>query len=298
MRRSVGIAVALFLGLTLLAAPVAADPLPTGDMNPKPWACGAKVRKADGSLWTCRFVEHFSGRSLDLSSWTVHRGSNNISPPGQQFVCALDDPDNLQVRSGRLHLTVRREPSPFPCVDDRNQEPFTAQYSAATISQLDKLDVTYARVEVRAKLPTARVPGIHSAIWMYPQEEIYGTWPRSGEIDITEYYTRYPDRSIPYLHYVRDPGDPVTNNFCKLNPRLYHRFLLEWTPGLITVKHDGKICLTHRIDPAAPLTGSAPFDQPFHLILTQTLGVGQNPFDPLTTPLPQTLLIDWVKIWV
>ena len=301
MKRWMGIVSGCALAFTLLAAPATAASPPesvvTGDMNPKSWACGAKVRKPDRSYWACRFVEHFNGKTLDTSSWTVHRGSNNVSPVGQQFVCALDDPDNVKVQRGKLLLTTRKEAEPFACEDDRNDAPFQAQYSAGTISQIDKLDVTYARVEVRAKFPTAKVPGVHSAIWMYPEEELYGTWPRSGEIDIAEYYTRYPDRSIPYLHYVRDPGDPVTNNFCKINPRLFHRFVLEWTPGVITVKHDGKVCLTHRIDAAAPLTGSAPFDQPFHLILTQTLGVGQNPFSPTTTPLPQTMEVDWVKIW-
>ena len=86
------------------------------------------------------------------------------------------------------------------------------------------------------------------------------------------------------LHvHLRDPGDPVSNNVCRLNPRLFHRYILEWQPGVITIKYDSRTCLVHRIDPAEPLTGSAPFDRPFHLILTQTLGTGQNPFDPATT---------------
>ena len=307
MFRRLSLPFACLVAFSLLNAPAAASAQPldralptqlvTGDQDPSPTACGPRVRKPDRTYWTCRFVEHFDGTSLDRASWNVHRGSNNASPAGQQFVCALDDSDNIGVRRGKLLLTVRREAAPFDCEDDRLQEPFQAEYSAATISQFERLDVTFARFEVRAKLPTAKVPGIHSAIWMYPELESYGLWPRSGEIDIAEFYSRYPDRAIPFLHYVRDPGDPITNNFCKINTRMFHKFIVEWTPGLITVKYDYKTCLTHRINPADPLSGSAPFDRPFHLILTQTLGIGQNPFSP-QTPLPQTMEVDWVKIWV
>ncbi len=306
MSRLSTLPIVCLMAMSLLAAPAQAVGHPatsavkpvTGDQDPSARACGSLVRKPDRTYWTCRFVEHFSGTTLDRSSWNVHRGSNNASPVGQQFVCALDDPDNVSVVRGKLRLTARREAAPFPCEDDRLQDPFQAQYTAATVSQFERLDVTFARVEVRARFPSARVPGVHSAIWMYPELESYGLWPLSGEIDIAEYYTRFPDRVFPFVHYRRDPGDPVSNNFCRLNPRMFHRYILEWQPGVITIKYDSRTCLVHRIDPAEPLTGSAPFDRPFHLILTQTLGTGQNPFDPATTPLPQTMEIDWVKIWV
>ena len=297
------------MAIGLLAAPASASSsaivpdlasasLPvTGDLNPTPYACGPRVRKPDRSYWTCRFVEQFSGTTLDRNSWTVHRGSNNAASLSQRFVCALDDPDNLAVRSGSLKLTVRREAAPFTCADDREQGPFQAEYSAATISQLEKLDVTYARVQIRAKFPNVGKSGVHGALWMYPEIESYGPWPASGEIDIAEFYSIYSDRAIPFIHYRRDPGDAVSNNLCKLNPRFFHTYTMEWLPGKITIAYDGKVCLTHRINPSDPLTGSAPFDQPFHLILTQTLGTGSNPFNAQTTPLPQTLEVDWVKIW-
>jgi hypothetical protein len=77
---------------------------------------------------------------------------------------------------------------------------------------------------------------------------------------------------------------------------MFHTYTVEWTPGLITIDYDRKRCLTHRIK-AAALTGSAPFDKPFFLVLTQTLGIGQNPFNASTTPLPQTMEVDRVRVW-
>lgn len=44
--------------------------------------------------------------------------------------------------------------------------------------------IKYGRVEVTAKLPQG--DWLWPAIWMMPVEDTYGTWPRSGEIDIME----------------------------------------------------------------------------------------------------------------
>jgi Glycosyl hydrolases family 16 len=260
----------------------------------RPGACGGKVKKPNGSTWVCHYVDAFSGKALNPLVWTVQKSSNSAAMPDQ--ACWENDPDNVRVFRGKLLLTVRKENAPFTC--DSPWGDFQTQYTGGSVSTWDKMELTTGRVEIRAKFPAATVTGIHSALWMYPREMTYGPWPRSGEIDIGEYYTRYPDRAIPYLHYDTDSPDPVTNTQCFIrNPRTFHTYTLEWTPGLITIDYDRKRCLTHHIDAKAPLTGSAPFDKPFFLILTQTLGIGQNPFNASTTPLPQTMEIDRVRIW-
>lgn len=44
--------------------------------------------------------------------------------------------------------------------------------------------IRYGRVEVIAKLPAG--DWLWPAIWMLPSDNVYGPWPRSGEIDIME----------------------------------------------------------------------------------------------------------------
>jgi beta-glucanase (GH16 family) len=44
--------------------------------------------------------------------------------------------------------------------------------------------IKYGRVEVVAKLPAG--DWLWPAIWMLPKDNLYGAWPRSGEIDIAE----------------------------------------------------------------------------------------------------------------
>lgn len=55
---------------------------------------------------------------------------------------------------------------------------------SARLSTKGRKSIRYGRVEVTAKLP--RGDWLWPAIWMMPEEDVYGVWPRSGEIDIME----------------------------------------------------------------------------------------------------------------
>ena len=52
--------------------------------------------------------------------------------------------------------------------------------------------IRYGRVEVRAKMPTG--DWLWPAIWMMPRDNVYGEWPRSGEIDIMESKGNLPQK--------------------------------------------------------------------------------------------------------
>lgn len=55
---------------------------------------------------------------------------------------------------------------------------------SARITTKGKVGIRYGRVEVVARLPKG--DWIWPAIWMMPTDDAYGTWPRSGEMDIME----------------------------------------------------------------------------------------------------------------
>ena len=55
---------------------------------------------------------------------------------------------------------------------------------SARIRSAQKFSMKYGKVEVKAQLP--RGDWIWPAIWMLPEDEAYGGWPKSGEIDIME----------------------------------------------------------------------------------------------------------------
>jgi beta-glucanase (GH16 family) len=276
------------------AAPTqSTEPSPPPD--PGQDACGTRLAKSTGGYWECTFSDDFDESSLDLSKWVPQRTdtSGYLNGPA---ACFVDNPNNISVSGGTLKLTAREEPAPIDCGGD-----FTTRYTSGMVSTAQgRFSQTYGRFEVRAKVPPAQVKGLQSSLWLWPVNSTkYGSYPASGEIDIAEMFSQYPDRAIPYIHYDASAPDPnVTNTACLIsNLAAFHTYTLEWTASSIKIAYDGKTCLIHTWDPASPLARPQPFDQPFFIALTQALGVGTNEFDPATTPLPATTQVDYVRAW-
>ncbi len=198
---------------------------------------------------------------------------------------------------GVLQLSTVREDEPVTC--DLPGGPITTDYTSAGVSTVNKFSQAYGRYEIRAAMPQTDGPGLQSALWLLPDDPQYGTWPGSGEIDIVEFYSQFPDRLVPALHYNSLlPWGTRTNNDCLVyQPTDFHTYVLEWTTQKLTISIDGTTCLDHTISPMAPLVGSAPFDAPFYLNLTQLLGTGDNAFPAGQGIDKATLQVDYVRVW-
>jgi beta-glucanase (GH16 family) len=265
-----------------------------GLLGSKP--CGAKIYKSDGTLWACTFDDEFSGTRLDAAKWSPITTAQNGITAGAGAGCFVDSRNNIAVSSGKLRLVVRRETTPFTCQSPRGN--FSTQYSAGQVATYGKFAQQYGRFAVKARFPAATVAGLQESLWMWPAN----VSNVSGEIDIAEHYSATSDRVIPYLHYNYDPStvnastntNIVTNNWCMVTKvNAFHEYTLEWNASTITIYIDGSVCL---IDNYVS-SGTPPFAQPFFIILSAGLGVGKNAFDPATTPLPATTMIDYVRVW-
>lgn len=200
----------------------------------------------------------------------------------------MDRPANVSVSGGALRLTARAEKNGFVCQHPKASESYGTRWTSGMVSTLGKFSQQYGRFEIRAKFPDVKVPGIHSAIWLWPDKpNAQATWGSlTGEIDIGEYYSRLPDRVIPYLHHLS--LDSPTNNYCELDPSQFHTYVLEWTPNRLHITYDGWTCLNTYETTA--------FHDPYYLNLTQALGIKRNAFTE-ATPLPATMVIDHVRVW-
>lgn len=280
-------------------SPVGSSAAPAWKPQPTPPTCGATIYKAGGAAWKCTFADEFSGTSLDTSKWVPQETATNGYTSGEG--CVVNSPDNVSSSNGTLKLTVRKEAAPFTCKSPLGN--FTTQYSAGGVMSYGKFSQTYGRFEFRAKFPGTQVPGVQTALWLYPTSASYGAWPASGEIDVAEYYSQYPDRAIPYLHYntpssLSSDTTGVTNWYCTMiDPSVFHTYVAEWTSKGIKISYDGTTCIDHVWNPSLPLLAPKPFDKPFAIIMTQVLGIATNAFDASTTPLPATSEVDWVHVW-
>jgi beta-glucanase (GH16 family) len=274
---------------------------PTGSPSPNPGVdpgtgCGAPIAKGGGGFWECTFSDNFAGTVVDRSKWVPQRTATSGYLHGPD-ACFVDRPDNISVSGGTLKLTALEETVPFACAPG-----FATQHTSGMVTTaMGRFSQAYGRFEVRAKVSPAQVKGLQTTFWLWPIDSArYGPYPASGEIDIAELFSQYPNRAIPYIHYkplaLVDPL--ATNTLCFVsNHAAFHTYTLVWTETNLTISYDGNNCLVNYWIPALPLTHPQPFDQPFFIALTQALGVGSNQFDPEITPLPATTEVDYVRVW-
>jgi beta-glucanase (GH16 family) len=286
---TLGIAV----GLSGLVGGTDASAAPSSP-RPSATACGPTIMKAPGRPWRCTFVDDFNGTSLDPRKWMASTtAENGLRGQGD---CWVDSPKNIAVSGGALHLTSRRVKA-FSCKSAKHPS-YRPTVTSGSVTTYGRFAQTYGRWDIRARFPRVMTKGSHGALWLYPQEHTYGPWPHSGEIDIAEFYSRYPDRVIPYLHYRTPFRDPtVTNNECMVaDPWNFHVYTAVWLPGRIVIGIDGRICVDHRVRASRTRAATRPFDHPYTTNLTQSLGVGRNKANG-GTPLPATTVIDYVRVW-
>jgi beta-glucanase (GH16 family) len=273
--------------------------------------CGGEAlpAKPGGGAWSCSFDDEFSSATGDASAlntawWTpqVTATSAYTTGPVGAEACYVNSPNNISVSGGALHLTARREAAPFSCGGL-----FTTQYTAGMVSTYSSFNQAYGRFEVRALLPQTTASGLQETLWLWPVNATrYGpSWPDSGEVDFSEFYSEYASLDVPYLHYDYSPSsvNPATNTNtvtatnCQIPLSQYNDYAVVWSPGRFTITVNGNTCLVDNYVADDGLTGSEPFDQPFFVALTQALGIGTNAFNPATTPLPATTSIDYVRVW-
>ena len=265
---------------------VQVEPEPPGPSD----ACGEQPKKADGTYWSCTFVDDFNGTVLNRTMWRPQTEFRTGSP--NAWACYIDDPSVVALGGGSLNLTVNRLPVQKPCAGQNGE---MTQYVAGMVTTYHRFSQQYGRFEARIKNKATQVPGLQESFWLWPDDR-YNTevWPKAGEIDIAETYSQYPKLAIPFLHYTEnDNGGPVpglnTAQNCPADRGVYNTYTLEWTATRIEILINGKSCLVNT-------SGDPAFKKPYIIALTQLLGVGGNA-KRFNTPLPATMNIDYVHVW-
>ncbi len=171
---------------------------------------------------------------------------------------------------------------------------------SARIDTEDHLTFKYGRVEIVAKMPAGK--GTWPALWLLPQGDPYGRWPRSGEIDIVEYIGNRPNILYFSLHtelynwqkkefYTYEhPGFDVTEAF--------HTYAIDWYDDKIIYEFDGTPIVTfYRGENGRDETTKGwPFDQPFFLIMNLAMG-GNLGGAVDRDALPQQMTVERIKIY-
>lgn len=240
---------------------------------------------ADGRNWTCSYDDEFSGSRLDRSKWLVQTtGAYGFRTADS---CYRDSPDNVNLSGGALHLVAITGPL-------RVCSGLTRHTAGAVVTR-GIFAQTYGRFEARIRYPNTTASGLWSNFWIYPEDQAYGPWPKSGEVDIAERWSSHGDSVFPSLHYPLSNRND-TGQTCKVdNAAQWHTYRLDWTRTTMTFYYDGKFCFARNWTLFTRST--KPFDQPFYLVLSN--GFGDPTTRRISSLLPKSgsMDVDYVRVW-
>ncbi len=256
------------------------------------WAAAEAPAGLSLEGYTLKWEDTFDGDALDRASWNVE-----LHDPGwvnEEWQAYVDSVENIFLEDGKLVIR------PVKAVDAAGK----ASYTSGRVSTQHKQDFTYGLFEARLKVPEG--VGYLPAFWlMATDENIYGQWPRCGEIDIMEVHGSNTKTTYGTLHY----GNPHGQSQASLTlvegsfSEAFHTFALEWLPGEMRWYVDGQLIHTENnwysvTVGQGEITYPAPFDQPFYIILNLAVGGTWVGYPDETTDFDSARYeIDYVRVY-
>lgn len=248
--------------------------------------------------WTLVWNDEFNDETIDPTKWTYDLGDGTVvGNPGwgnNELQWYTNEEKNVKEQDGKLIITARKE--------EQGGKPYTS----SRIKTKGLFSKTYGKFEIRAKAPAGK--GYWPAIWMLPENSVYGTWASSGEIDIMEGWGSRPNTVAGTLHYGSQWPDNVYSGKEYEFPNdstieEFHTYAIEWEPGEIRWYVDGVHYSTkndwYSISNGQPANNAypAPFNQEFHLLMNLAVGGNFDGNPTSETVFPKTMEIDYVRVY-
>lgn len=228
--------------------------------------------------------EFDSGTAPNPNIWNYDIGTGANGWGNSELQYYTNRTQNVKVENGVLKITALKENF------------MGSAYTSTRILTKGKFEKKYGRIEARIKLPLGK--GLWPAFWMLGANSSTVVWPQCGEIDIMEYLGSNP---ISIFGTVHGPGysggNAISKNYSLTNNRFdndFHVFGIEWDENKINYYVDD--VLYNQITPE-DVPGEWVFNQPFYIILNMAVG-GNFPGSPNSeTVFPQTMLVDYVRVY-
>jgi len=231
----------------------------------------------DSDFWS---FEIGDGSAQGIPGW----GNNEL----QYYT---DRTENVKVENGFLLITARKE-----SFEGSN-------YTSGRLVTKGKVEQQYGRFEARIRLPYGQ--GMWPAFWLLGDDRA-GTevWPNIGEIDIMENTGDAPTEIFGSIHGPGySGGESISKTYTLENSRVdteFHVYGIEWGPSYINFYIDDKLYnqITPKdVEEETNGTGEWVFDRPFYILLNVAVG-GNLPGPPNdATVFPQTMLVDYVRVY-
>jgi beta-glucanase (GH16 family) len=247
--------------------------------------------------WQLVWSDEFNGTSLNSTNWTFDIGNGTGGWGNHELEYYTSRPENVYVTNGLLNIVAQQE----------SYQGFN--YTSAKLKTLALFSQKYGLFEFSASLPQGQ--GYWPALWLMPEDSVYGGWAASGEIDVMENLGSNPTNVLGTIHF----GGMYPNQAQSYGPSFnfpagesvtnFHLYALQWTTNAISWYVDGALyeTQTNWWSSSNPTNTSirnpfpAPFDQPFYIIMNLAVGgdFGGNP--DAKTVFPGVMQVDYVRVY-
>ena len=246
--------------------------------------------------WTLVWSDEFdgpAGSSFDRTKWTADTGGSGWGNQERELYTTRTENIALD-GNGHLVITALAEPA------DANDTCWygRCRYTSARIKTAGLFSQAYGRFEARIRIP--RGQGLWPAFWMLGDNINTVGWPKTGEIDIMENIGKEPATVHGTMHGLGYSGAGGIGGPYTLGSGTfaddYHVYAVEWNPNSITWFVDATSYFVTSLG-SIPAGSAWVYDHPFFLLLNVAVGGGW-PGDPdATTTFPQTMLVDYVRVY-
>ena len=235
-------------------------------------------------VWSDEF-NGAAGSAPDNTKWGFDIGTGTNGWGNAELQYYTNRPDNIKLDgSGKLVITAKSESYAG------------SGFTSARIKTKGKFAQAYGRFEARIKTPTG--PGLWPAFWMLGANIDTKPWPQCGEIDIMEQRGQQPSITHGTLHGPGySGGNSIGKPYALTTGRFdtdYYIYAVEW--GEDHIDFFVNDFLFQGLTPEN-LTGEWVYNQPFYLLLNVAVGGNFVGFPTSGTPFPQSMYVDYVKVY-
>lgn len=231
--------------------------------------------------------------------WNYDIGTGQNGWGNNELEFYTDRAKNVVVQDGNLVITAHKETYNG------------SAYTSARLLTKGKFEQAYGRFETRMKLPWGQ--GIWPAFWMLGADIETNPWPGAGEIDIMEFRGQNPTTILGSVHGPGySGGQAITKSYTLKNDRFdtgFHVFGIEWGPEYVNFYVDNvlynqitpaNLPVLDTPDPLNPLNKAKAnwvFNKPFYILINVAVGGSFVGSPNSETVFPQTMLVDYVRVY-
>jgi len=269
--------------------------------------------------WKLVWCDEFDAPEVDPTKWDFDIGNgffdykHHAWVPGwgnEELQYYTREPANVFVQDSVLHIRAVKE-ALHGC-----------GYTSARLKSRRRdgrplFNQRYGKFEFRARVPHGK--GLWPALWLLPQDDAYGGWAASGEIDVMEILGEQPDKVLSSIHFASSaPKRELVTHTLPIphggTVADWHVYAVEWEPGELRWSLDGVVWArqdfwwsTGKVDADGQGLEAAqdsdlhpwpaPFDQPFYIVMNVAVG-GDFPGVPnAATQFPADLQVNYVRVY-